>query len=79
MYMLYTDVKPVSSTYSLYVKTVCSKYRVLYHIYMLFTAFFWSVSSTYRVNHMHLCIYASTDLNSASSTHVLSFHGMPLL
>ena len=56
MYMLYTDMKSVSSTY-----------RVIYHIcmsllglsvahtefciiYMLFTASFRSVYSTYRVN-----------------------------
>ena len=46
---------------------------------MLFTASFRSVYSTYRVNHMRLWIYASTDLNSASSTYVLDFYGMPLL
>ena len=48
-------------------------------IYMLFTASIRSAYSTYRVNHTHLCIYASTDLSSASSTYVLDFQGMPLL
>ena len=46
---------------------------------MLFTASFRSAYSIYRVNHTCLCIYASTDLNSASSTYVLDFHGMAVL
>ena len=48
-------------------------------LYMLFTASLWSVSSTYRVNHICLCAYASTDLNSPFSTYGLDFHDMPLL
>ena len=50
-----------------------------YNLYMPFTASSWSVYSTYRSNLTRLCIYAFTDLNSASCTYVLDFLGMPLL
>ena len=90
MYMVYTDMKSVSSTY-----------RVMYHIYMLFTASSRSVCSTYRVilynyayfiqpllglplAHIELILHIYkympfTDLKSASSTYVLDFYGMPPL
>ena len=41
------------------------------HIYAFYSLFFWSVYSTYRGNLTCLCIYAFTDLNSASCTYVL--------
>ena len=69
----------LSLAHTTYISSLSVAHTEFCIIYMLFTASLWSVYSTYRVNHMHLCIYASTDVNSASSTYVLNFQGMPLL
>ena len=69
----------LSLAHTAYVSSLSVAHTEFCIIYMLFTASFQSVYSTYRVNHTCLCIYASTDVASASSTYVLDFYGMPLL